>query len=273
MTRINHGIPVAALSDRLLFAEHRELKRICALYKSGLRTKSNVFVPHGKGHVQYFADKPATTFHRQVQIEVELRNRGMNYTSYLRNWLYAYRDRLTWRDIDSMWVFDDGCVTVPLRKEQLAMASRLLFCIDRAKREFATYRGDKVCKDAQKAILRKWVGSIHETVYKYSKYAETLVGFASQDWLHCRIMPSYPAMGDVIEVFVWDTREVVYREHIQNWIADELRQSLEIANDNGLATTVGKFDYANLALQSNAEHFDYIRDVLPELFDKKFTSK
>ncbi len=46
MTRINSAIPVKALTDEHLLAEHREIKRICAQFKSSiLEGKKSVRIP------------------------------------------------------------------------------------------------------------------------------------------------------------------------------------------------------------------------------------
>lgn len=91
MTRINSAIPVKALTDEHLLAEHREIKRICAQFKSSiLEGKKSVKIPErftlGSGHVTFFLDKGLFTFHRYRAIYQECRNRGFQVEDYSSNW-------------------------------------------------------------------------------------------------------------------------------------------------------------------------------------------
>lgn len=85
MTRINVGISVKELSDEHLLAEHREIKRLTALYdrfKSNIPSKFTL----GKGHVLFFADKYLFTLKRYIDIYDECINRGFDVVDYRDNW-------------------------------------------------------------------------------------------------------------------------------------------------------------------------------------------
>lgn len=88
MTRINVGIPPAELTDKHLLAEHREIKRIPNMVKSG-RAKI-VDIPKsftlGKGHVKFFYNKMAYTQQRYQEIHKECRKRGFNIQNYNSAW-------------------------------------------------------------------------------------------------------------------------------------------------------------------------------------------
>lgn len=82
MTRINSAIPVSALTDEHLLAEHREITRLPSLYAKGKDSKSlsvppNTFVL-GTGHVLFFLDKPIFCYNRYVDIYRELLKRRIN---------------------------------------------------------------------------------------------------------------------------------------------------------------------------------------------------
>lgn len=91
MTRINSAIPVKALTDEHLLAEHREIKRICAQFKSSiLEGKKSVKIPErftlGTGHVTFFLDKGLFTFTRYRAIYTECKDRGFQVEDYSANW-------------------------------------------------------------------------------------------------------------------------------------------------------------------------------------------
>lgn len=85
MTRINVGILPEELPDRLLIAEHREIKRIPNLVKSGkfsLANQPKCFTL-GTGHVKFFYDKLLFLQKRYVSLYEECVNRGFNVQSYV----------------------------------------------------------------------------------------------------------------------------------------------------------------------------------------------
>lgn len=88
MTRINVAIPVEELTDKHLIAEHREIKRIPNMVKSG-RAKI-IDLPSkftlGKGHVKFFYNKLGYLKERYEQIYREGIHRGFNMTYYGNTW-------------------------------------------------------------------------------------------------------------------------------------------------------------------------------------------
>lgn len=84
MTRINAGIHPSELCNKHLFAEHREIKRIPNIIKSG---KANlVNIPEefslGKGHVKFFYNKLLYLKKRYIEIYNELQHRDFNVTYF-----------------------------------------------------------------------------------------------------------------------------------------------------------------------------------------------
>lgn len=98
MTRINVGVPVTLLTDEHLLAEHREIKRICAVYAKrltmpnglkGLPTKMTL----GTGHVLFFVDRGAFTLLRYTSLYDECKKRGFSVTDYRSLWqVYSSND-------------------------------------------------------------------------------------------------------------------------------------------------------------------------------------
>lgn len=84
MTRINCGIPPAELVDKHLLAEHREIKRIPNMVKSGKARLMDIpdKFTLGKGHVKFFYNKILFLKYRYVNIYEECRRRGFNITYY-----------------------------------------------------------------------------------------------------------------------------------------------------------------------------------------------
>lgn len=97
MTRINSGIKPFRLSDEMLLAEHREIKRLPSLFQSRI-VKGLGFadIPKtfslGTGHVKFFLNKPTFTLNRYIEIYDECVRRGFNVTDYRDNWS-VYGDR------------------------------------------------------------------------------------------------------------------------------------------------------------------------------------
>lgn len=88
MTRINCGIPPEELTDKHLLAEHREIKRIPNVVKSGKANFKDIpdKFTLGKGHVKFFYNKLLYLKYRYLQIYEECINRGFNVTNYLGAW-------------------------------------------------------------------------------------------------------------------------------------------------------------------------------------------
>jgi deoxyribonuclease (pyrimidine dimer) len=87
MTRINAGIPPKVLTDQHLLAEHREIKRLPAVFAKNLTPMG---IPKqftlGTGHVKFFLDKGKYTFRRYKLLYAECIKRGFEITDYSQNW-------------------------------------------------------------------------------------------------------------------------------------------------------------------------------------------
>lgn len=85
MTRINVGIPPSELNGQMLIAEHREIKRIPNMVKSGKAKIVNIPPKFtlGTGHVKFFYDKLKYLRTRYIQIYNECIKRGYNVQSFL----------------------------------------------------------------------------------------------------------------------------------------------------------------------------------------------
>lgn len=92
MTRINSAIKVRLLTDEHLLAEHREISRLCSVYKKrldsnrGFNDAPKEFTL-GNGHVIFFANKGKFTLDRYNDIRNECIKRGFNVEDYSKNWL------------------------------------------------------------------------------------------------------------------------------------------------------------------------------------------
>jgi hypothetical protein len=87
MTRINAGIPPKVLTDQHLLAEHREIKRLPAVFAKNLKPTG---IPKqftlGTGHVKFFLDKGKYTLKRYKLLYAECIKRGFEITDYSQNW-------------------------------------------------------------------------------------------------------------------------------------------------------------------------------------------
>lgn len=94
MTRVNFGINPKYLPDKLLLAEHREIKRIPKVYEKALISGSINKIPDkftlGKGHVLFFINKPSYTYSRYIDLYNECLYRGFKVENYSNNW-YIYK--------------------------------------------------------------------------------------------------------------------------------------------------------------------------------------
>ena len=84
MTRINVGVHPSELTDKHLLAEHREIKRVPNVVKSGrfsLVGQPTSFTL-GTGHVKFFYDKLGHLKLRYQQIHAECVKRGFNVTDF-----------------------------------------------------------------------------------------------------------------------------------------------------------------------------------------------
>lgn len=84
MTRINVGIKPSELVRQHLLAEHREIKRIPNVIKSGrynMKGQPKEFTL-GTGHVKFFYDKLGYLKNRYISLYEECIARGYNVTDY-----------------------------------------------------------------------------------------------------------------------------------------------------------------------------------------------
>lgn len=100
MSRINAGIPVIYLTDEHLRAEHREIKRICALYKQRggkLDKACGESFTLGEGHLLFFLNKGLYTYTRYKLIHEECLKRGFEVTDFSANWkIFDKSHRQNW---------------------------------------------------------------------------------------------------------------------------------------------------------------------------------
>lgn len=84
MTRINAGILPLELCNKHLLAEHREIKRIPNIVKSGRANLGNIPEEFtlGKGHVKFFYNKLLYLKKRYIEIYNELQHRGFDVTYF-----------------------------------------------------------------------------------------------------------------------------------------------------------------------------------------------
>ena len=84
MTRINVAVKPMELNNRMLMAEHREIKRIPNCIKKGRYNLDGIPEQFtlGKGHVKFFYNKLEYLHDRYVDLYNECINRGFNVTNY-----------------------------------------------------------------------------------------------------------------------------------------------------------------------------------------------
>jgi deoxyribonuclease (pyrimidine dimer) len=88
MTRINVGILPEELPNKLLIAEHREIKRIPNVVKSGKFSLANQpkSFTLGTGHVKFLYSRLLYLRNRYEAIYGECLKRGFNVTNYTSAW-------------------------------------------------------------------------------------------------------------------------------------------------------------------------------------------
>jgi hypothetical protein len=88
MTRINVGVHPRDLTDKHLLAEHREIKRIPNMVKSGKAKIENIpdQFTLGKGHVKFFYNKLGFLLRRYNHLYDECIKRGFAVTAYHEAW-------------------------------------------------------------------------------------------------------------------------------------------------------------------------------------------
>jgi len=88
VTRINVGIHPSELPDKLLLAEHREIKRIPNAVNRGKANLCNIPEQFtlGTGHVKFFYDKLYYLQVRYVGLYEECLARGFKVQNYISAW-------------------------------------------------------------------------------------------------------------------------------------------------------------------------------------------
>ena len=84
MTRVNVGIKPSEIIGKMLIAEHREIKRIPNIIKSGkysMKGQPQLFTL-GKGHVKFFYDKLEFLRKRYELLYTECKKRGYQVTYF-----------------------------------------------------------------------------------------------------------------------------------------------------------------------------------------------
>jgi len=84
MTRINVGVHPSELSTKHLIAEHREIKRIPNMIKSGKAIIKDIPTEFklGSGHVKFFYDKVYFLQKRYIEIYSECKKRNFAVTDF-----------------------------------------------------------------------------------------------------------------------------------------------------------------------------------------------
>ena len=87
MTRINVGVDPSELNTKMLIAEHREIKRIPNVIKSGRFNMNNQPKEFtlGTGHVKFFYDKIGFLKERYIRIHEECIKRGFDVTNFVNS--------------------------------------------------------------------------------------------------------------------------------------------------------------------------------------------
>ncbi len=88
MTRVNVGVHPSELPDKLLLAEHREIKRIPNAIKSGRYNLNGIpdQFTLGKGHVKFFYNKLTYLLERYQALYLECIDRKFNVQYYGVSW-------------------------------------------------------------------------------------------------------------------------------------------------------------------------------------------
>jgi len=88
VTRINIDFTVKNLTDKHLLAEHRGIKRIPKIIKSGKAEMENIPEKFclGKGHIKFFYNKLGYLYRRYISIYLECVNRGFGVQDYSTAW-------------------------------------------------------------------------------------------------------------------------------------------------------------------------------------------
>lgn len=136
MTRINVDIDPRKLTDEHLLAEHREIKRLPAVYSKYSKTDMPKEFTLGKGHVKFFLNKYKYTHKRYNKIYLECLQRGFHVEDYSSNWNTVLQE--------------DYNDYVPTENDNMMLKIRIIERIHNSKKTFFHYYGQKITK--QEAI-------------------------------------------------------------------------------------------------------------------------
>lgn len=141
MTRVNSAIPVEHLTDEHLLAEHREIKRIPALFaktnKAILRIPTKFCL--GTGHVKFFFNKMSFIFDRYLALYYECKKRGFDIQYYGDNWFDSQKTLMPyWHGYS------------PTREEKKLLIERITERINNSNKEYFHYYRKQITK--QQAI-------------------------------------------------------------------------------------------------------------------------
>jgi len=136
MTRVNSAIPVKCLTDEMLLAEHREIKRLPSVLSKAIKCNSINKVPNkfclGAGHVKFFLNKMLFIFNRYNVIKNECILRKFNITDYSSNFL----------NIDDQYMND----YIPTNDEYNLLKERITERINNSNKQYFHYYGKRISK-------------------------------------------------------------------------------------------------------------------------------
>lgn len=150
MTRINSAIKVRMLTDEHLLAEHREIKRLPAVYKKRLESKKGLAdLPKeftlGTGHVLFFINKPSFTLGRYLDIYNECIHRWFNVENYSSNW-DVYKSE------HNNLIYDNY---IPSNQEYNLLVERITERLLGSKKPYWHYYGRQISKEEAVKLLKQ----------------------------------------------------------------------------------------------------------------------
>jgi hypothetical protein len=148
MTRVNFGISPKNLSDEHLLSEHREIKRICKIFKKRIANGNIENIPEkfclGKGHVLFFLNKGKMTLKRYKEIRKECLMRKFNVSDFSNSW-DIYKDNKKYF-LEGRESYDE---------EKSILRERLILKIKLSKKKYWHYKRERVDKDFIISLLLK----------------------------------------------------------------------------------------------------------------------
>ncbi len=143
MTRINSAIPVKYLTDEMLLAEHREIKRLPSVLLKAIQCNSINNIPNkfclGTGHVKFFLNKMLFIFNRYKIIKNECIKRNFDITDYSSNFL----------NIDNQYMND----YIPTNDEYNLLKERITERINNSNKQYFHYYGKRISKSDACSLL------------------------------------------------------------------------------------------------------------------------